>query len=309
LVCNFLYNVIIKSLIVHKLCFIKDGAYSCRFKNIRMEKIVFALALCFCTATFSYGQKIGVNTENPLSTFDITAKKATGKTVEPEGLLVPRVDRERAQSMVGAKTSTMIYVTNVLTGTLTGTTRFMDQNGFYSYDEIVAAWIKLTPPAPIVPEPIANSYVLMYDTENPTQMEGYGKYMPVNIKNPSLYKDFTIPIGTLTAASGSIDFSFRVFRSQGAGVWGTAILMSENGGTTWPDNFGWSAGGVNGDIIISGSIFFNDGKLTLFTNSGTSFRTNTISNATKAVTFCLAATTSDLITRMTVDYARFVLVK
>ncbi|WP_029272634.1 hypothetical protein [Flavobacterium sp. KJJ] len=269
-----------------------------------MKKIIFALIIC--ATTFSYSQ-IGVNTQNPLSTFDIAAKKSTGTAVEPEGLLVPRVDRERAQSMIGVKTATMIYVMNTLTGTQAGTARFIDQNGFYSYDEVVAAWIKTAPSAPVVAEPVATSFILMNESEDPAQVWGYGWNEPLNSQKPSIYKDFTIPIGTLIKDSGSIEFSLRVYRSQGAGVWGTSILMSEDNGATWPDNFSW--GGAGGDVVVSGRIFFNDGKLTVWTSNGTSYRTTKISNAAKAVTFRLTASTSDVITRMTIDYARFILVK
>lgn len=271
-----------------------------------MKKKILALTICLGAATFSYGQ-VGVNTENALSTFDITAQKPIGKTTDPEGLLMPRIDRERAQSMVGVKTSTMVYITSALTGTQAGTARFIDQNGFYSYDEVVSAWIKVTPPAPIVPEPIPTSYILMYDTVNPGQIAGYGWNEPLNSQNPSIYKDFTIPVGTLNATSGAIEFRLRTFRSQGLGVWATNIMLSEDGGTTWPDYFSWSGSG--GEVVVSGTIFFNDGKLTLLTSAGNSYTTTTISNTTKAVTFRLAGGSSDLISRVTIDYARFVLIK
>ncbi|OXA99213.1 hypothetical protein B0A72_22505 [Flavobacterium pectinovorum] len=254
--------------------------------------------------------QMGISTRTPKATLDITAIKPTGTATEPDGLLVPRVDRERAQSMVGVKTSTLIYVTDISTGTQADTARFIDGNGFYTYDEILAAWVKLNPaapPTPVVPEPVATSYVLMHDTENPGQIPGYGWNEPLNSQKPSIYKDFTIPVGALTKNSGSIEFSFRVYRSQGAGVWGTRIMLSEDGGKTWPDYFNW--GGSVGDIIVSGRIFFNDGKLTVLTTTGSSWSTGTVSNATKAVTFRLTANTTDLITRMTVDYARFILVK
>lgn len=272
-----------------------------------MKNYLFSVMWLFSGSMFA---QIGISTALPQATLDITANKPSGTATVPEGLLIPRVDRERAQSMVGVKTSTMIYVTNALTGTQEATARFIDQSGFYSYDEIVVAWVKLnptTPPGPVIPEPVATSYVLMHDTENPPQVQGYGWNEPLNSGKPSVYKDFTIPIGALTKNSGSIEFSFRVFRSQGAGVWSTAIMMSENGGTSWQDNFSW--GGSGGDVIVSGRIFFNDGKLTLLTSTGNSWSTSTVNNATKAVTFRLIAGTSDLITRMTADYARFVLIK
>lgn len=254
--------------------------------------------------------QIGIITKTPMATLDIAATNSTGTATQPEGLLIPRVDREKAQSMVGVKTSTLIYVTDTSTGTQADKARFIDGNGFYTYDEVLTAWVKLNPmapPTPIVPDPVAISYVLMHDTENPGQIAGYGWNEPLNSQKPSIYKDFTIPVSALTKNSGSIEFSFRVYRSQAAGVWGTRILMSEDGGKTWPDYFNW--GGSVNDIVVSGRIFFNDGKLTVLTNSGSSMTTSTISNITKPVTFRLTANTTDLITRMTVDYARFILVK
>ncbi|SHN21659.1 hypothetical protein [Flavobacterium pectinovorum] len=272
-----------------------------------IKNYFFAAMWLFSGSMFA---QMGISTRTPKATLDITAIKPTGTATEPDGLLVPRVDRERAQSMVGVKTSTLIYVTDISTGTQADTARFIDGNGFYTYDEILAAWVKLNPaapPTPVVPEPVATSYVLMHDTENPGQIPGYGWNEPLNSQKPSIYKDFTIPVGALTKNSGSIEFSFRVYRSQGAGVWGTRIMLSEDGGKTWPDYFNW--GGSVGDIIVSGRIFFNDGKLTVLTTTGSSWSTGTVSNATKAVTFRLTANTTDLITRMTVDYARFILVK
>ncbi|WP_415328785.1 tail fiber domain-containing protein [Chryseobacterium sp. MMS23-Vi53] len=85
--------------------------------------------------------QVGINTPNPKSTFDITAKNPTGTARTAEGLLVPRVDRQRAQSMTGVETSTLIYVNSVATGTQSGTASQIDVIGYYYFNGSV--WTKI----------------------------------------------------------------------------------------------------------------------------------------------------------------------
>lgn len=95
---------------------------------------------------FCYAQ-VGINTPSPASTLDITAKNATGTTADVDGLLVPRVDRQRAQSMTGTSVSTLIYVNSIATGTQAGTAANIDAVGYYYYDGTV--WTKLNTPVNI----------------------------------------------------------------------------------------------------------------------------------------------------------------
>ncbi|MFP3681347.1 hypothetical protein SB725_30135, partial [Pseudomonas sp. SIMBA_041] len=81
-------------------------------------KILSITASLFLYAN-GYSQ-VGINTMTPTSTLDVTAKNATGTTTNVDGLLTPRVDRERAESMAINPTSTMIYVNSFATGTQTG---------------------------------------------------------------------------------------------------------------------------------------------------------------------------------------------
>lgn len=85
--------------------------------------------------------QVGINNTTPASTLDITAKAATGTTTTPEGLLIPRVDRERAGSMTSVPTSTMIYVNDITTGAASGTAVNIDAVGFYYYNGV--AWTKM----------------------------------------------------------------------------------------------------------------------------------------------------------------------
>lgn len=98
--------------------------------------LIFMLA----ASGITYAQ-VGVNTSTPKATFDITAKSTTGTTAAPEGLLIPRVDRQKAQSMTGVTTSTMIYINSVTTGSAVGTAVNINAVGYYYFDG--AVWIKI----------------------------------------------------------------------------------------------------------------------------------------------------------------------
>jgi hypothetical protein len=102
-------------------------------------KKLFLLTMVSLSAQFF--AQVGVNTTTPTATLDITAKEPTGTFNTVDGVLVPRVDRQRAQSMTSIPTSTMIYVNSIATGTATGTTVNVDAIGFYYFDG--TAWVKM----------------------------------------------------------------------------------------------------------------------------------------------------------------------
>lgn len=102
-----------------------------------MKRNLFILSALFsCGLAFS---QIGINTKDPKATLDIQAKASSGTL--PEGLLIPRVDRERARSMSGVVASTMIYIDNAATGPQTGTVIDIDNTGYYYYDG--SKWVKM----------------------------------------------------------------------------------------------------------------------------------------------------------------------
>lgn len=92
--------------------------------------IILSAILC---SGFAFGQ-VGINTSDPKVTLDINAKDSVGTSTAPEGLLVPRVDRERAQSMTGVESSTMIYVNDIATGGQTGTAANINTTGYYYFN-------------------------------------------------------------------------------------------------------------------------------------------------------------------------------
>ena len=107
----------------------------------RMKKQLLSLGISLFISASVYGQ-VGVNTPSPNATFDITAKNSTGTSTNKDGLLIPRIDRQRAQSMTNVETSTMIYVNDISTGTQAGSAVNIDASGYYYYDG--SAWVKFS---------------------------------------------------------------------------------------------------------------------------------------------------------------------
>ncbi|SIS37081.1 hypothetical protein SAMN05421639_10415 [Chryseobacterium shigense] len=105
---------------------------------------ILQLSILFIISGYSlmYAQ-VGINTPAPLSTLDINAKHATGTSTDIDGILVPRIDRQRAQSMSSVPVSTMIYINSIATGTQNGTAVNIDTTGFYYFNG--TSWIKLIP--------------------------------------------------------------------------------------------------------------------------------------------------------------------
>ena len=120
-----------------------------QFKQLAMKKTFLPLLLLSC---LSFGQ-VGVNTESPEATLDIVAQNSdgSGPITTPEGVLVPRLSRLRAQNMLGVKESTLIYVNDITNGSLSGKTELVDAIGFYYYSESTNRWVKLSSGSTISP--------------------------------------------------------------------------------------------------------------------------------------------------------------
>jgi hypothetical protein len=102
-----------------------------------MKRLLLLTAL----VPLAYSAQVGINIPSPASTLDITAKNPTGTATTVDGIVVPRVDRQRAQSMTGVPVSTLIYINDISTGTTTGTTEDVTAVGFYHFDG--TKWIAL----------------------------------------------------------------------------------------------------------------------------------------------------------------------
>jgi hypothetical protein len=99
------------------------------------------LSIIFLSTFNTAYSQIGINTATPQSTLDINAKNPTGTTTDTDGILIPRVDRQRAQNMNIVEISTIIYINDYATGSQTGKALNIDTNGFYYYNGSV--WEKI----------------------------------------------------------------------------------------------------------------------------------------------------------------------
>lgn len=108
-----------------------------------MKKIflLFCIPSLACTA---FGQ-VGIGITTPQATLDIIARNSTGTSSGVDGLLIPRLDRARAQNMTGISTSTLVYINNIATGMQVGKTVNVDEEGYYYYNGTI--WVKLHNPA------------------------------------------------------------------------------------------------------------------------------------------------------------------
>lgn len=157
-----------------------------------MKNIILFL-LIIASSLFLHGQ-IGINIENPHSTLEIKAINPTGNSTSTDGILIPRIDRERAQNMQNIVTSTVVYINDISTGSLSDTTINVNQPGFYSFDGSV--WVKWklkegTPTSPI-------SIILNSAIGGPTVGSGGYYRLLVNQQNVTLINGVSITTGRNT---------------------------------------------------------------------------------------------------------------
>lgn len=97
------------------------------------QKTVAVTSMTLLSSSLAHSQ-VSVNNTDPKATFDITASNSSGASTNTDGILIPRVSRERAQNMATVETSTLIYVNNISTGSATGKAANINAVGFYSFD-------------------------------------------------------------------------------------------------------------------------------------------------------------------------------
>ena len=106
---------------------------------MKKELLLIVFILLFIKTS---NAQIGIGTIAPASTLDVIANNPTGTSTNVDGILIPRVTRQRAQSMASIPTSTMIYVYDVASGTATGITVNVTSVGFYFFNGTI--WEKIS---------------------------------------------------------------------------------------------------------------------------------------------------------------------
>ncbi|MCK0199152.1 hypothetical protein [Ornithobacterium rhinotracheale] len=111
-----------------------------------MKKSILLLgSLALSASLYAQSQgKVGINETEPKATLDIKISDANKNSSTKEGILIPRVSRQRAADMGSDVTeSTLIYVDDVSNGSLTGTTSLVNEKGFYYFDSKDNRWKKV----------------------------------------------------------------------------------------------------------------------------------------------------------------------
>ncbi|QAR30303.1 hypothetical protein EQP59_02470 [Ornithobacterium rhinotracheale] len=109
-----------------------------------MKKSILLLgSLALSASLYAQSQgKVGINETEPKATLDIKISDANKNSSTKEGILIPRVSRQRAADMGSDVTeSTLIYVDDISNGSLTGTTSLVNEKGFYFFKDKV--WRKI----------------------------------------------------------------------------------------------------------------------------------------------------------------------
>jgi hypothetical protein len=79
--------------------------------------------------------QVGINSASPTTTLDVVARNPTGTSTNVDGLLIPRLTRQRAQNMTSIPNGNMIFINDVVSGTASGITINVTGVGFYFLTE------------------------------------------------------------------------------------------------------------------------------------------------------------------------------
>ena len=105
-----------------------------------MKKLIFIAILIVSTTTTA---QVGINTTDPQSTLDITAKN-TGTPESTDGILIPRISNFPTTNPGTNQQSMLVYLTTNRTNiNINGTPQDYDL-GFYYWDNTVTNWIPFT---------------------------------------------------------------------------------------------------------------------------------------------------------------------
>ncbi|RRT92832.1 hypothetical protein [Empedobacter falsenii] len=222
-----------------------------------MKKILLAIA--FAAPSVFVLAQVGIGTNDPKATLDVTAVNSTGTLETVEGVLIPRVDRERAQSMLNVDKSTMVFINNISTGSQTGTAININAEGFYYFDGLV--WVKLSSgntnpnffymPSIVLPTVPSDSRVIDTTNESYTFDKDTSVY---TVKLHDLYKaQFTTPViaSSATASLSQIVLkanNYDYFVTYADNTVFTDIKIDDNGILTYK---------VTSNAIIRNGSFMN----------------------------------------------------
>ncbi|SHL87947.1 hypothetical protein [Chryseobacterium polytrichastri] len=206
-------------------------------------KKIFMILLAITFSSIVYSQ-VGINTASPKSTLDITAKNSTGASTNVDGLLVPRLDRLRAQSMISVPLSTMIYVNDISTGAAAGIAANIDAVGYYYYNGTI--WVKTETLTTLTNN---NNGTFTYVSENGTGVS-INAVVPKFFYMPSIVLPTNIADPAYNPSTGEFTLNlYQLYSSQF-----TAPVISSNAASTLPV---LSSGDMDYFVTYSDASVFN----------------------------------------------------
>lgn len=168
------------------------------------------VVLSFTQSIFS---QVGINTTSPAATFDITAKNATGTSTNADGLLIPRVDRQRAQNMTSVIPSTLIYVDSIATGTAEDAALNITSIGYYYFDGTL--WIKLNPGSSASSSSVNTTSGASFNVNDliVTKIPGTSQSITIPTGGKALFINFMLGIdyGSIPTGSGTAYYEARLY--------------------------------------------------------------------------------------------------
>lgn len=168
-----------------------------------MKKITLPLVIALLAFSINTRAQVGINTISPASTLDMVATNPIGTATNVDGLLLPRVDRQRAQSMTGVPLSTMIYVNSIATGTAAGTAVNINSIGNYYFDGTV--WVKLNVGASATSFSVNNTGAGVFNVNDTavTVVPGTSQSITIPFGGKALFINFMLGIDYTSNPTGS----------------------------------------------------------------------------------------------------------
>ncbi|HCN50904.1 MAG TPA: hypothetical protein DIT10_17760 [Chryseobacterium sp.] len=170
------------------------------------KKAIILLIIIFSHNVFS---QVGINTTNPKSTLDVSAKRNSDGTLNGNsqifGLQAPRITRlELTNNTTNYGTNqngSLIYITDVSGGTATGEREFITSIGYYYFDASTDRWVRFVTKIPSNWE-LDNIYdyeatAAQDITNSGTDLTGFSKAItiPAN-KDAKIVISYSMPVGT-----------------------------------------------------------------------------------------------------------------
>ncbi|WP_394759057.1 hypothetical protein [Flavobacterium sp.] len=184
------------------------------------------IVITLIVASSTLQAQVGIGTIVPAATADITALNPTGVATNVDGILIPRVDRQRAQGMLAVPNATMIYVNSIATGAAAGQASNITSIGFYYFDTALlpapGKWVKI--------ESAGNNWSILGNTGTTAGTNFIGTTDNVDL----VFKRNNIIAGSLGVNNTSYGVNSLVSNTTGTSntAIGNVALQSNTGGSS-----------------------------------------------------------------------------